>query len=444
MTKGALKRIGAWLLATVILCNIPMTGLIANAKECIGDDCIVDGCIGDECIVSSEGYHNSDEIVGETNYKLTTTDRITFKDIRGTKSVTAALADGTCKMYVLGDVWGCPYCAKLATMFTEAFNAGEFSDLKMIFLESINLPKYVTGYSDKITFAYWNQDETVYRLFKELADIACDVYAKKYNTDNSYRNYATPTVVFVDGQGNVVDAHAGTYSKISSYKKIIDKCNSCTDGVCVTDTSNTNTNTNNTNTNPSNTNTGNTNTNTNNIPSVITKTFSDVPAGKYYTDAVSWALAHKITNGTSDITFSPDQGCTRGQVVTFLWRAFGEPSPKSSYNPFYDVKSGDYYYKAVLWAYENDITTGTSSVTFSPNKTVTREQFVTFLWRALGKRKHSVSNPFTDVPSGQYYTDAVLWAYEKGITTGTSKTKFSPKATCTRGQVVTFIYRAAN
>ena len=170
--------------------------------------------------------------------------------------------------------------------------------------------------------------------------------------------------------------------------------------------------------------------------------FTDVPADAYYEPAVTWAVKNGVTSGTSATTFSPNNGCTRGQVVAFLWRAAGEPEPAGTTNPFKDVKSEVYYYKAVLWAVENGITTGTGKTTFSPNDTCTRGQIVTFLWRSSGKPAPSgSSNPFRDVKSADYYYDAVLWAVSKGITKGTDATHFSPSDTCTRGQVVTFLYR---
>ena len=172
--------------------------------------------------------------------------------------------------------------------------------------------------------------------------------------------------------------------------------------------------------------------------------FSDVQRGDWFCDAVLWAVnaEPQITNGTSATTFSPGSTCTRGQVVTFLWRAKGCPEPTSTVNPFTDVKESDYFYKAVLWAKETGVTSGTSATTFSPGNGCTRAQVVTFLWRSEGKpQPASTSNPFNDVPAGQYYTDAVLWAVENGITNGTSATAFSPDKTCTRGQIVTFLYR---
>ena len=172
--------------------------------------------------------------------------------------------------------------------------------------------------------------------------------------------------------------------------------------------------------------------------------FDDVRPGQWYYDAVSWAVSREpaITNGVSATTFAPENGCTRAQVVTFLWRAAGCPEPKGSYNPFSDVKSNAYYYKAVLWAVEKNITSGTSATKFSPEDSCTRAQIVTFLWRFEGKPVAGTpSNPFKDVQAGSYYYDAVLWAVDNKITTGTSSTKFSPEDTCTRAQVVTFLYR---
>ncbi len=173
------------------------------------------------------------------------------------------------------------------------------------------------------------------------------------------------------------------------------------------------------------------------------KIFTDMPPkGHWAHDAIDWAIVNNITAGTSTTTFSPDNGCTRAQVVTFLWRAAGSPVQVAGTNPFRDVKSDAYYYDAVLWAVANDITKGTSATTFSPNSTCTRGQIVTFLWRFENEPSPASSyNPFTDVKTDAYYYDAVLWASGCGVTTGTSDTTFSPDATCTRAHVVTFLYR---
>ncbi len=171
--------------------------------------------------------------------------------------------------------------------------------------------------------------------------------------------------------------------------------------------------------------------------------FQDVPGDAYYFEAVNWAVANNVTNGTSETTFSPDVGCTRAQVVTFLWRAAGQPEPTEGTNPFTDVKEGTYYYKAVLWAVEKGITNGTSETTFDPDETCTRGQIVTFLWRREGKPAPTgANNPFADVKPSAYFGSAVLWAVEKGITNGTSETTFEPNEDCTRAQVVTFLWRA--
>ena len=170
--------------------------------------------------------------------------------------------------------------------------------------------------------------------------------------------------------------------------------------------------------------------------------FSDVHPSDYYYPAVCWAEQNGITSGTSETTFSPNAGCTRAQVVTFLWRADGSPEPESTSNPFTDVKSDRYYYKAVLWAAENGITTGTSAATFSPNAICTRAQVVTFLWRyEKSPSPITANNPFLDIKPKHYYYEAVLWAAENNVTAGTSATTFSPTATCARGQIVTFLYR---
>ena len=174
-----------------------------------------------------------------------------------------------------------------------------------------------------------------------------------------------------------------------------------------------------------------------------TNPFTDVHTGEYYYEPVLWAVNHNplITNGTSATTFSPEATCTRGQVVTFLWRAAGEPEPKSMNNPFTDVSKAAYYNKAVLWAVEQGITNGTSATTFSPNDPCTRAHVVTFLWRFEHEPDAYGSNPFKDVQANQYYTNAVLWAVSEGITNGTDATHFSPDSPCTRGQIVTFLYR---
>ena len=170
--------------------------------------------------------------------------------------------------------------------------------------------------------------------------------------------------------------------------------------------------------------------------------FNDVQETAYYANAVQWAVEKKITNGIGDDLFAPDQACTRGQIVTFLWRAAGEPKASTAASKFTDVQSGTYYYDAVQWAVEKGIAKGMTDTTFEPNATCTRAQTVTFLWRAAGEPKASTNtNKFTDVNSGSYYYDAVQWAVEKSITTGTTDTTFSPNALCTRGQIVTFMYR---
>ncbi|KXL53151.1 endoglucanase precursor [Anaerotignum neopropionicum] len=169
--------------------------------------------------------------------------------------------------------------------------------------------------------------------------------------------------------------------------------------------------------------------------------FTDVKDSDYFYDAVQWAVENEITSGTTNTTFGPSMICTRGQMVAFLWRAMGSPEPTTANCPFTDVSKDAYYYKAVLWAVEKGITAGTTATTFSPNATVTRGQTVTFLWRGAGKPAASGANPYTDVSKGDYNYEAVLWAAEKGITQGTSAATFSPDAPCTRAQIVTFLFR---
>ena len=172
--------------------------------------------------------------------------------------------------------------------------------------------------------------------------------------------------------------------------------------------------------------------------------FTDVPAGSYYEDAVIWAVDKGITTGTSATTFNPNGICTRAQAVTFLWRAAGSPAAKSAVMPFTDVKAGSYYYDAVLWAVEQGITKGTSDTMFSPDATCTRAQIVTFLWRSQKSPAAGMANPFADVAADTYYIDAVLWAVKHNITVGTTFSIFSPDEECTRAQIVTFLYRAHN
>ena len=171
------------------------------------------------------------------------------------------------------------------------------------------------------------------------------------------------------------------------------------------------------------------------------KGFNDVKPGDYFYDAVNWAVEKGITTGTSATTFSPNASCTRAQIVTFLWRASGSPEPKTASNPFTDVAANAYYCKAVLWAVENGITTGTSATTFSPNASCTRAQGVTFLWRANGSKAASAAASFTDVASDAYYAPAVAWAAEQNVTGGVGNGRFSPDTTCTRAQIVSMLYR---
>ena len=175
-------------------------------------------------------------------------------------------------------------------------------------------------------------------------------------------------------------------------------------------------------------------------PRSRTVPFTDVPVGSYYYDAVLWAVENGITKGTSDTMFSPNATCTRAQIVTFLWRAAGSPEPKSM-SSFSDVSADSYYAKAVAWAVENGITTGTGDGKFSPDATCTRAQSVTFLFRAIGKLVDSKAE-FSDVLTDSYYANAVAWAVENGVTNGIGDGLFGPDNSCTRAQIVTFLFRA--
>ena len=171
--------------------------------------------------------------------------------------------------------------------------------------------------------------------------------------------------------------------------------------------------------------------------------FVDVKESNYFYEPVLWAVSNGVTSGIGNNRFGPSNPCTRAQVVTFLWRACGSPDPQNWNNPFTDVKESDYYYKAVLWAVENGITSGVSATRFGPGNPCTRAQVVTFLWRTAASPDPSSSyNPFSDVSPSAYYYNAVLWAVEYGITSGVDATHFGPNNTCTRGQIVTFLYKA--
>ena len=175
----------------------------------------------------------------------------------------------------------------------------------------------------------------------------------------------------------------------------------------------------------------------------VPKEFDDVKADAWYHDAVQWAVTNGITEGTSETTFSPTKDCTRAQAVTFLWRAAGNPEPNVTENPFKDVSEDAYYYKAVLWAVEKEITKGTADDAFSPNEPCTRAQIVTFLYRAAGSSEATDEIAFVDVSSDAYYADAVRWAVAEEITNGTDATHFSPAKGCTRAEIVTFLQRSA-
>jgi hypothetical protein len=170
--------------------------------------------------------------------------------------------------------------------------------------------------------------------------------------------------------------------------------------------------------------------------------FTDVSEDSFYYESVLWAVEEGITTGTSETTFSPNEVCGRAQAVTFLWRAAGSPEPSSLDNPFVDVTEKDFYFKAVLWAVEESITSGVDATHFAPMKNCSRAEIVTFLWRAEGKPAASDELPFTDVQAGAFYAEAVRWAAEKGIANGLTATTFGPYAVCNRAQIVTFLYRA--
>ncbi|MCD7927877.1 MAG: S-layer homology domain-containing protein, partial [Oscillospiraceae bacterium] len=173
--------------------------------------------------------------------------------------------------------------------------------------------------------------------------------------------------------------------------------------------------------------------------------FDDVQnSDEYYYDAVYWAYDNGVTTGTSETLFSPGDSCTRAQFVTFLWRLAGQPTPTTASCDFTDLDTGEYYYSAVLWAVEQGVTNGTDTTKFSPDDKIDWAQAVTMLYRYAGSSSVAgFSNSFTDVLTGEYYYNAVLWAVKNGITNGTSATKFSPTTTCERAMMVTFLHRFA-
>ena len=179
------------------------------------------------------------------------------------------------------------------------------------------------------------------------------------------------------------------------------------------------------------------------VKEVETSPFSDVSTSAYYYEAVKWAQEKGITGGIGNGLFGPNQPCTRAQIVTFLWRAAGSPEPKGTAAGMTDVVSGSYYEKAVAWAIENGVTTGTTATTFSPDATCTRAQAVTFLARALNAKAAGKAE-FSDVPANSYFAEAVAWAAANGVTEGVGNGMFAPDNDCTRGQIVTFLYRAYN
>ena len=175
----------------------------------------------------------------------------------------------------------------------------------------------------------------------------------------------------------------------------------------------------------------------------VAPVFSDVTANAFYSVPLDYCYEKGWVSGTGADTFAPGSACARAQVVTFLWRAAGSPEPTRHVNPFVDVKESDFYYNAVLWAVEKGITTGADATHFNPAGACNRAQVVTFLWNACGKTQPQIAeHPFRDVPAGSWFETAVLWAMEEGITSGVSETAFGPGLSCNRAQIVTFLYGA--
>ncbi len=176
------------------------------------------------------------------------------------------------------------------------------------------------------------------------------------------------------------------------------------------------------------------------LPKPEVTSFADVVPGAYYAEAVEWAVIEKVTSGTSAVTFSPDDTCTRAQIITFIYRAYGSPAVSKTYKTkFTDVSKDDYFYDAACWAESNKLIT---SKNFDGSKACTRSDVVTYLWKKAKSPKQSTTTQFSDVKSSASYAQAVNWAVKEGITSGTSETTFSPKNTCTRGQIATMLFRA--
>ena len=169
--------------------------------------------------------------------------------------------------------------------------------------------------------------------------------------------------------------------------------------------------------------------------------FEDVPVGSFYFDPVEWAVENGITNGSTETTFNPAGDLLRAQVVTMLWRHAGSPVV-DIVNPFTDVKEGEWYYNAVLWAYSEGITAGTSATTFDPAGKTNRAQAIIFLWRYLDEPEADTENPFNDVDTNEWYGKAVAWAVANGVTEGMSENQFGVSINCNRAHMVTFLYRA--
>ena len=174
---------------------------------------------------------------------------------------------------------------------------------------------------------------------------------------------------------------------------------------------------------------------------MVENPFTDVAESDWFFGPVMWAKENGVTGGTSATTFSPEDGCTRAQVVTFLWAANGKPEPKMALNPFDDVRETDWFYQPVLWAVENGITGGVSKTLFGPEQTCTRAQIVTFLYAAAGKPEITAASTFKDVADNDWFAKPVIWAAEHEVTGGIGDGKFGPNNTCTRGQVVTFLFK---
>lgn len=322
----------------------------------------------------------------------------------------------------------------------QASNSSSFSIIKEVIREysstgySLDVSSVPSGMTGYVRVRYYIDDNTVGEwsnvLSKSMASgsniTASDITVQSSNSEQSFSVNASSTVTdtlhYVSNNENISVDSAGTITVKAGYvgnaeitiTNVVNGEETSSKRITVTVTDN----------------------------SESEDPFEDVSENDYYYKPVLWAVENGITEGTDQTHFSPEIDCTRAQVMTFLWRAAGKPEPSSNQTDFVDIPQDAYYRNAVLWGTEKGITSGVDQTHFAPNDIITRGQAVTLLYNYCQKPSHETSNPFEDVSEGTYYYDAVLWAAENNITAGTDENHFSPNDNCTRGQIVTFLYRA--